>query len=89
MDALYIIYGDIYIYIYHLRCACLLWQDLQDNVSKLLEEFATAKQKKDDLQQQFEAAESNRTLWLCRSLTLCCTMTVRRFVRSAWSQLRS
>eukprot|EP00435_Cladocopium_sp_Y103_P008741 s1741_g2.t1 len=27
---------------------------LQDNVAKLLEEFATAKQKKDDLQQQFE-----------------------------------
>jgi len=29
-------------------------QAVQDNVAKLLEEFATAKQKKDDLQQQFE-----------------------------------
>lgn len=30
----------------------------EDNVAKLLEEFATAKQKKDDLQQQFEAART-------------------------------
>ena len=31
----------------------------QDNVAKLLSEFATAKQKKDDLQNQFEAFPTN------------------------------
>ena len=33
---------------------------LEDNVAKLLAEFATAKQKKDDLQQQFEALTGGR-----------------------------
>ena len=33
-------------------------QTVQDNVGKLLAEFDTAKKKKDDLQQQFEAAFS-------------------------------
>lgn len=40
---------------------------LQDNVAKLLAEFATAKQKKDDLQQQFE----ERTVGVIAS---CCNM---------------
>ena len=42
---------------------------LQDNVAKLLAEFATAKQKKDDLQQQFEAPSGQSCGNTIRQLT--------------------
>ena len=61
---------------------CTYWNSkcwLEDNVAKLLEEFATAKQKKDDLQQQFEADP-----WPCHHWLLQASFPCHVFHEFSW-----